>query len=83
MADPAEVFTAMAERLAKIDASEFAGAAVIVAKDGMPIEFLLVDPTPSAPQFWSGVQTRVEIGAAKARDAEVDAASSPFGRAMR
>lgn len=72
----------MAARLARIDAAEFAGAAVIVPKDGEPIVFLLADPTPKAGQFWSGLSSRVEIAAAEARQLE-EAAASPYGGRLR
>ncbi len=77
--DPARVFTAMAERLGRIDVEEFAGAAVIVPRDGAPIVFLLADPAPKPAQFWSGVVSRVEIAAAEARQAEEAALNGPFG----
>ena len=79
MDDPASAFTAMAARLGRIEPEEFAGAAVIVPKDGEPIVFLLADPSPKPAQFWSGVVSRVEIAAAEARHAEEVAANSPFG----
>ncbi len=78
MDDPASAFTAMAARLARIDSAEFAGAAVIVPREGEPIVFLLADPTPKPAQFWSGVSSRVEIAAAEARQLE-EAAQSPYG----
>ena len=79
MEDPASAFTAMAARLGRIDPEEFAGAAVIVPKDGEPIVVVLADPTPKAAQFWSLVVSRVEIAAAEARQAEEAASNSPFG----
>lgn len=78
--DPASFFAAMAERIARIDAAEFAGAAVIVPKDGDPIVFLLADPSPKAGQFWTGLASRVEIAAAEAQQAETQDQLSPFGR---
>ena len=76
--EPAEAFTAMAARLGRIDMGEFAGAAVIVPKEGDPIVVLLADPSPKPAQFWSLVVSRVEIAAAEARQAE-EAAASPYG----
>lgn len=77
--DPAAVFNAMVARLERIDPKEFAGAAVIVPRDGEPIVVLLSDPSPKAAQFWSLVISRVEIGAAEAKDAE-QAQIGPYGR---
>lgn len=78
MDDPAAAFTAMAARIARIDPAEFAGAAVIVSKDGDPIVFLLTDPTPKPAHFWSGLSARVEVAAAEARQAEENT-QTPFG----
>ncbi len=82
MDDPGGAFTAMAARLDRIDPAEFAGAAVIVPKDGEPIVVLLADPAPKPAQFWSLVASRVEIAVAEARQAE-EAAASPYGGRLR
>lgn len=70
MNDEAQPFLDMAERISRM-AAEFAGAVVIVPPgDGEPITFLLTDPSPSLPQFWSGLQSRVELSALKAQQDE-------------
>ncbi len=81
MDDPASAFTAMAARLARIDGVEFAGAAVIVPKDGEPIVVLLADPAPKPAQFWALVSSRVEIAATEARQAEE--AALPYSGRLR
>lgn len=78
MDDPAKPFTDMASRIGAVTEGEFAGAAVVVPRDGNPIIFMLTDPDPKPAQFWAGLQSRVEIGAAEAKDAE-QATSSPYG----
>lgn len=65
--DPGSHFVAMVQRLGKIEASEFAGAVVIVPPNGDPISILISEaPRPDLPQFWSIVKTRVEIRMAEA-----------------
>lgn len=55
-------FEAMAARIAKIDAAEFAGAVVIVPpKGGDPIQFLITDPTQKPEDFWAFIKSKVEI----------------------
>ena len=76
--DPARHFEEMAKRVRAIDVSEFAGAVVIVPSSGEPITFLLTDPTPKLPHFWSGLASRVEIAAAEAQRNE-EAANSQYG----
>jgi hypothetical protein len=78
MAAPAEHFSAMAQRIGKIDPSEFAGAVVIVPPgDGPVIAFLEQDPSPLAAQFWTNVRNRVEIAGTQAQMSE--AQQQPWG----
>lgn len=76
MADPAAAFTAMAERIAKIDPKDFGGAVVIVPPGGgeASVEFVLSDPAPVLAQFYTTAQSRLELAAAQAKDAEIQAA---------
>lgn len=81
MADPAEAFALMAERIAKIDQTEFAGAVVVVPPGGGEIiAFLTTDPQPNQAQFYTSVMSRVEIAAAHAKDAEATAQGQPWMR---
>ncbi len=80
MSDHADQFTAMADRLGKIDPAEFAGAVVVVPPEGDPISFLLTDPKPNAMQFWSGLQSRVELAAAEALQAQQTPQQPGWGR---
>ena len=76
MPDPSDAFKEMAERIGNIALAEFAGAVVIVPPgEHEPIVFLTTDPKPSAAQLYAAVQSRVEIGAAQAQDAEAKAHS--------
>ena len=77
MDNPAQPFADMAARIGSVAAGEFAGAAVVVPREGDPIVVLLSDPKPKAAQFWSLVLSRVEIGAAEAKDAETS--QGPYG----
>lgn len=71
MASPAEHFAAMAERIAKIDGAEFAGAVVVVPPgDGEPIAFLTTDPKPDVLQFFAAVETRVQVRKAEVMDTQ-------------
>lgn len=79
MDEPAKAFAEMADRIVRMNPAEFAGAAVIVPRDGEPIIFLLQDPNPKAAQFWSGVASRVEVAAALAQKSEAERELSPFG----
>jgi hypothetical protein len=71
MTEQSQPFHDMAARIEKIEPAEFAGAVVIMPPGGgEPIVFLTTDPMPVQPQFWSSVQARVELAAAKAQQAE-------------
>ena len=79
MSDPADQFTAMAERIARIKPEEFAGAVVIVPPgDQEAIVFLSADPQPDIVGFWAVCETRVQ--AKKVEVIEKASAMDAFGR---
>lgn len=69
MADPAELFRAMADRIGRNDPAEFAGAILIVPPDsadgrgGEAIELLLIDPKRDLANFWSTAKSKAAIAA--------------------
>jgi hypothetical protein len=82
MSDQSQPFSDMAARIEKIDLAEFAGAVVIVPPgEGEPITFLHTDPNPVLAAFWAAVSGRVEIGVAKAQEAETS--MQPWGSGRR
>lgn len=59
----AERFLQMRERLIKNASETFGGAVVIVPPNngGDPIELLMLDAQGSPAQFWSTVQSRIQL----------------------
>lgn len=62
---PAELFREMADRIEKNDASEFAGAILIVPPSGEPIQVMINDPTQDIEAFWSLAMSRIAIAQAE------------------
>ena len=64
--DPADVFRAMAERIARNKSEEFAGALLVVPpKAEDPIEILLVNPKQDLAAFWATVASTIQVAAAE------------------
>lgn len=59
----ADAFRKMADRIEHNAGSEFGGACLIVPpfNGGDPIEFLLLGPKPDLAQFYSTIQTRIQM----------------------
>lgn len=64
---PVEVFTAMAERIARNDPKEFQGAYIIIAPDGKIISHLFVDLEGDENSFWGFVASAVQIASTEAQ----------------
>jgi hypothetical protein len=62
MADLAEAFTRMAERIRAIRPDDFNGALVLVAPDGTEIT-LMMQGTRDEVVFWSTANSKIEIAA--------------------
>jgi hypothetical protein len=79
MKSPADAFRDMAARIERNEASEFAGALLLVPPDGGdPVELLLVNPAHDLAFFWSTIHSKVQVAA---REFEERARSNdPFGR---
>jgi hypothetical protein len=79
MKSPADAFRDMAARIERNEASEFAGALLLVPPDGGdPLEILLVKQTHDLALFWSTITAAVTIAA---REFEERARSNdPFRR---
>jgi len=72
----ADPFRAMAERIAKNDAAEFGGAALIVPPGGgEPIAILMIDPKQDVASFWGAIQGKVAIAVAEMQERQ----QNPFG----
>lgn len=83
MEDFTKAFTEMAERIARMNPEEFAGALVFVPPEGDPLAILLAEsPKPNLVQFWHIAETRVQIRKNEAL-AEASAPPTPFGRPLR
>lgn len=81
-ASPAELFRAMAERIDRNTAEEFAGAILIVPPVGADgeidaTEVLLINPDPNEAYFWHVVKVHYELG--QGRWAERETTPSPGG----
>ena len=59
--DVPKMFRAMADRIERNDAAEFAGAFLIVGPTGEPIDGLMVGSKADLGAFWGLVKTKVEI----------------------
>lgn len=62
MADLADAFTCMAERIRAIPPDDFNGALVLVAPDGSEIT-LMMQGTRDEVVFWSTAKSKIEIAA--------------------
>lgn len=62
MADLADAFTRMAERIRAIQPDDFNGALVLVAPDGSEIT-LMMQGTRDEVVFWSTAKSKIEIAA--------------------
>lgn len=76
MADLAEAFTRMAERIRAIQPDDFNGALVLVAPDGTEIT-LMMQGTRDEVVFWSTAKSKIEIAAT---DFASKATSPVFGQ---
>ena len=66
MAEPAEHFDNMAERIRKNAGDEFSGALLVVPPgDAATIEILLIDPRQDIAHFWAMVAAKVQVAAAE------------------
>lgn len=63
----AERFRAMADRIER-NPSEFGGACVIIPPTGDGIEFLLIDVKGDMAQFYSAIQTKIQIALKELED---------------
>ena len=73
--DNAQPFRAMAERIARNDPDEFAGALLIVPPQGEPVEYLAINPKQDVAAFWGAVQAYVQRVLAEMEEKQ----RNPFG----
>jgi hypothetical protein len=76
VADLADAFTRMAERIRAIEPADFNGALVLVAPDGTEIT-LMMQGTRDEVVFWSTAKSKIEIAAT---DFAQKAAAPVFGQ---
>lgn len=57
----AAILRRVADQIDRMNSDTFGGVAVVVppADSGDPIEFLIIDPTKNAAQFYATIQTRI------------------------
>lgn len=62
-----EILRRVADQIERMDADTFGGVAVIVPPQdgGDPIEVLILDPKKNPAQFYSTIQTRLQIDTAE------------------
>ena len=80
MGDNAKPFENMAARISTNAGETFGGAVVIIPPGtvGEPIELLMLDAQGDEAQFWSTIQTRIQMTISKLQDKE--RVAQGFGR---
>jgi hypothetical protein len=76
--DHTEAFIAMADRIKKNSAEDFAGAFVIVSPDGTTKQSLILDNSQSAAAFWGVLMSTAQIALAEIEAHERGV--NPYGR---
>lgn len=76
--NPASVFRGMADRIERNDIAEFAGAFLVVLRDGTQISGLLVDPDDNPAMLLSNAMMKIDMEL-KAMEA-AESRNSQFGR---
>ena len=76
--NPADTFRGMADRIERNDRAEFAGAFLVVLRDGTQISGLLVDPNDNPAMLLSNAMMKIDMEL-KAMEA-AESKQNQFGR---